>query len=110
MPGSPLARLGDLDATGALAITLPDGRAGFLVRVHGHLHGYENRCPHRDSRLEIEAHRFLAEGGELIQCAHHGALFLPENGECVAGPCQYQSLEPLSLTIDDHGGIHLASE
>ena len=110
MAASLLAHLNDLDATGACAVTLPDGRAGLVVRVHGRLHGYENRCPHRDSRLDIAPHRFLAEGGELIQCAHHGALFLPESGECVAGPCQYQSLEPLALEVDDGGGIHLAAQ
>jgi len=110
MRGTLLAHLADLDATGGLAITLPDGRAGFLVKVHGHLHGFENRCPHRDSRLDIAPDSFLATGGELIQCAHHGALFLPENGECVAGPCQYESLEPLALTVDDQGGIYLARE
>ena len=107
---APLAHVTDLDATGAAAVMLPNGRAGFVVRVHGQLHGYENRCPHRDSRLDIDANHFLADGGELIQCAHHGALFLPENGECVAGPCQYDSLVPLALAVDDNGGIHLASE
>lgn len=110
MRGTLLAHLADLDATGGLAIALPGGRSGFLVRVHGRLYGYENRCPHRDSRLDIDANRFLADGGELIQCAHHGALFLPENGECVAGPCQYESLEPLALRVDELGSIYLARE
>ncbi|WP_458527371.1 Rieske (2Fe-2S) protein [Onishia taeanensis] len=110
MSGSLLGNLTDLDATGALAVTLPDGRAGFLVRVHGRLHGYENRCPHRDTRLDVAPDTFLATGGELIQCAHHGALFLPESGECVAGPCQYESLAPLALAVDGEGGIHLARE
>ncbi|MFP6798982.1 MAG: Rieske (2Fe-2S) protein, partial [Pseudomonas sp.] len=39
----------------------------------------------------------------LIQCATHGALFLIESGECVAGPCAGQSLQELAIREDDQG-------
>ena len=45
--------------------------------------------------------RFLDESGSLLQCATHGALFLIESGECVAGPCAGQSLRPLDVIERD---------
>jgi len=39
----------------------------------------------------------------LIQCATHGALFLIESGECIAGPCAGQSLTALPGREDRQG-------
>jgi len=63
------------------------------VRRAGRVYAYENRCPHRGVPLEWQADRFLDETGTLLQCAHHGALFSIESGECVSGPCQGQELK-----------------
>lgn len=46
---------------------------------------------------------FLDASGSMIQCAHHGALFLIENGECVTGPCAGRSLQTLSCYEDAEG-------
>lgn len=105
-----IAHSSQLAATSALARRLPDGREAFLVRVHGEITAFENRCPHQGVPLEAEPHRFLEAGGELIQCAMHGALFLPENGECVFGPCQGQRLRPIPVSVDEQGAVHLAGE
>ncbi|MNT92136.1 hypothetical protein D3C72_2333610 [compost metagenome] len=47
--------------------------------------------------------QFLDSSGSLIQCATHGALFLIESGECVAGPCAGESLLPLALEENAEG-------
>ncbi|MDX1466520.1 MAG: Rieske 2Fe-2S domain-containing protein [Halomonas sp.] len=106
----PIAHLAELTATASLGVRLPDGRDALLVRVHGRVSAFENRCPHQGVPLEAEPDRFLEAGGELIQCAMHGALFLPEGGECVFGPCQGDHLREIPVSVDDHGGIHLAGE
>ncbi|MBA1261265.1 Rieske (2Fe-2S) protein [Stutzerimonas stutzeri] len=64
----------------------------FAVRKDGVAYVYENRCPHRQIPLEWLADQFLDSSGSLIQCATHGALFLIDSGECVAGPCAGQFL------------------
>ena len=51
--------------------------------------------------LEWLPDRFLDDSGSLLQCATHGALFLIESGECVAGPCAGQSLRPLDAIERD---------
>ncbi|MBE7373756.1 Rieske (2Fe-2S) protein [Pseudomonas lopnurensis] len=72
-----------------------DARKVIAIRRDGRLYLYENRCPHRGVPLEWLPDRFLDASGSLLQCATHGALFLIESGECVAGPCAGQALRPL---------------
>jgi nitrite reductase/ring-hydroxylating ferredoxin subunit len=73
------------------------------VRKDGQLYAYRNRCPHRGIALEWLPDQFLDSSASLIQCATHGALFLIESGECVAGPCAGQSLQPLTIREDANG-------
>jgi len=40
---------------------------------------------------------FEMDRGALIQCA----LFLPDSGACVHGPCLSQSLAPLPVRVQD---------
>ena len=58
---------------------------------------YRNRCPHLKIPLEWQEDNFFCKDTDLLRCATHGALFLPENGQCVSGPCAGQALEPLDL-------------
>ncbi|WP_271409207.1 Rieske (2Fe-2S) protein [Pseudomonas sp. Q1-7] len=80
-----------------------NGLKVLLVRRHGRVHAYENRCPHRGIPLEWVPDRFLDHSGSLIQCATHGALFLIESGECVTGPCVGEALQPLDCREDAEG-------
>ncbi|MBK5409632.1 Rieske (2Fe-2S) protein [Pseudomonas yamanorum] len=80
-----------------------DGRNLFAVRREGIAYFYINRCPHRGVPLEWQPHQFLDPSASLIQCATHGALFLIESGECVAGPCAGQSLTALPGREDEQG-------
>lgn len=77
------------------------GRQLFAVRQGRQVFVYHNRCPHRGIPLEWVPDQFLDHSGQLIQCASHGALFLPESGECVAGPCAGESLTPVASHIRD---------
>jgi nitrite reductase/ring-hydroxylating ferredoxin subunit len=79
------------------------GEKLFAVRKDGQLYAYRNRCPHRGIPLEWLPDQFLDASASLIQCATHGALFLIESGECVAGPCAGQSLQELAIREDDQG-------
>ncbi|KPW13210.1 Rieske region [Pseudomonas syringae pv. aceris] len=82
----------------------------FAVRRQGAVFVYKNRCPHRGIQLEWQPDQFLDGSASLIQCATHGALFLIENGECVAGPCEGQSLTVIKSREDAEGiwvSLHL---
>ncbi|WP_456293145.1 Rieske (2Fe-2S) protein [Pseudomonas sp. AK106] len=73
------------------------------VRRAGQVYVYANRCPHRGVALEWQADEFLDASASLIQCATHGALFLIESGECVAGPCEGKSLRAIACDEDAKG-------
>ena len=80
-----------------------DGHRLLAVRRDGIAYFYLNRCPHRGIPLEWQPDRFLDDSASLIQCATHGALFLIESGECIAGPCAGQSLKALRGREDAQG-------
>lgn len=82
---------------------LIDDLALFAVRRDGEVYAYHNRCPHQRISLDWQADRFLDASGSLIQCAHHGALFLIESGECVTGPCTGKSLRAIACHEDSTG-------
>jgi nitrite reductase/ring-hydroxylating ferredoxin subunit len=80
-----------------------EGCPVFAVRREGEVFVYLNRCPHRGVALEWQPDQFLDPSASLIQCATHGALFLIESGECVAGPCAGQSLRAIPCREDAQG-------
>jgi len=46
----------------------------------------------------VPDHFFDAEGRHLV-CSTHGAVFRPEDGYCLAGPCAGESLEPVPVEV-----------
>ena len=82
------------------------GNKYIVVHTPPDFYVYLNRCPHLHIPLEWEADNFLDSEGELIRCSTHGALFIIQTGECVAGPCVGQSLTSVPFSITD-GQIHL---
>ncbi len=79
---------------------LDNGQSIFAVKKDGKLYVYHNRCPHLGIELEWQEDQFLDSEGAMIQCCTHGALFIIEDGECVAGPCVGESLLQLPISID----------
>ncbi len=99
----PLCALDELPepASRGFSLALPEGNLELvLVRVGGRLRAYRNRCPHTGVNLEWRPDQFLDFSESFIQCATHGALFRPDDGLCVRGPCAGQRLEPLALVVD----------
>ncbi|WP_122709968.1 Rieske (2Fe-2S) protein [Pseudomonas viridiflava] len=92
----------DLPESQSRGFELEDYRL-LAIRRQGEVFIYRNRCPHRGIPLEWQPDQFLDSSASLIQCATHGALFLIENGECVAGPCEGQSLTGLDCHEDAQG-------
>jgi nitrite reductase/ring-hydroxylating ferredoxin subunit len=77
-----------------------------LVKRQGEVFAYRNRCPHTGVNLEWRADQFLDLSERYIQCDTHGALFRPEDGRCLRGPCVGQSLESIKLIVDQ-GQLYL---
>ncbi|MGE5154396.1 MAG: Rieske (2Fe-2S) protein [Bdellovibrio bacteriovorus] len=104
MTAFPICRLDELPDPGSRAfeVATPEGAVEcLLVRRGAQVYAYRNRCPHTGAPLDWLPGQFLDLSGELIQCALHGALFLPETGECVHGPCVGAYLIPVPVTLSE---------
>jgi nitrite reductase/ring-hydroxylating ferredoxin subunit len=74
---------------------------GFVVRLGYAVHGYVDRCPHAGLPLAKQLDDYTTADGALIACSWHGALFNPENGLCVGGPCAGSRLTPWPVEVRD---------
>jgi len=103
-----VCRLEDLAETGARGFLVGEGDwpfRGFVVRPDDTVFAYANVCPHARHPLDMFPDAFLVQDGSLIRCGSHGALFKPETGECVVGPCVGASLLRLDVRYDDDGVV-----
>ena len=71
----------------------------FAIAFKGAAYAYVNSCPHRGTELDWQPGEVFEETGLYLICATHGALFAPESGLCVAGPCQGARLQPLAIKV-----------
>jgi nitrite reductase/ring-hydroxylating ferredoxin subunit len=80
-----------------------DGRslAAFVVAYDGEVFGYVNSCPHRGTELDWQAGEVFDDAGLYLVCATHGALFEPDSGRCVGGPCQGALLPKVAIEVID---------
>ncbi len=71
--------------------------SGLLVATEdGGARAYRNVCPHVPIPLDRGGEPLLTDTG-FLACRNHGALFDVENGRCVAGPCEGESLAPIAI-------------
>jgi nitrite reductase/ring-hydroxylating ferredoxin subunit len=102
-PGTTLCPLADLPEPGArgFMFRLRDALfLGFVTRAGGVVAGWIDHCPHAGMPLAVVPNRYLTRDGKFILCASHGALFRPDTGLCVGGPCGGKSLTPWPVRID----------
>lgn len=100
----PVVRFSDLPDPGACEFLVGSGDwpfRGVVVRLDGQLYAYANVCPHKLHPLNAAEDGFFMPGERLLRCASHQALFDPESGRCVAGPCAGQRLAPLPCGRDE---------
>ena len=83
--------------------------AFFVIRWHGALRAYRNACPHVGTPLDWPEDRFFDASGDYLMCGTHGAVFRPEDGFCLEGPCQGRALTAAAITVEDGGIFFLES-
>ncbi len=74
--------------------------AVFVIRWKGALHGYRNSCPHVGTPLDWPENRFFDSDGDYLMCGTHGAVFRPEDGQCIDGPCQGHALTRVAIKVE----------
>jgi len=72
-------------------------KPAFVVGFEDQQYAYQNNCPHRGMQLDWAPGEFFDEAGRYLICSTHGALFEPQSGKCVSGPCIGQSLKAVAI-------------
>jgi len=62
---------------------------------------YLNECPHTGVNLNWQANQCFDISEQYLSCSVHGALFRPNDGKCIYGPCIGQSLKSLEFEVDE---------
>ena len=95
-----LCNLEAIPAGGARGFEINEHKI-FAVNKQGKIFVYRNSCPHLGINLEWVEHQFLDSSNTMIQCANHGALFVIESGNCVAGPCAGRKLQAIPYRVEN---------
>jgi nitrite reductase/ring-hydroxylating ferredoxin subunit len=69
----------------------------FFVRYGGAAYGYLNRCAHVPMELDWAEGQFFESSGLYLMCATHGAVYAPDTGRCVGGPCRGGRLRAVTV-------------
>lgn len=101
-----LCKLDDIPVGSARGFVIA-ARSILVARTsHQEVAAYLNRCPHLGVPLNWQADDFMDSEAVFIRCATHGALFEPQTGLCIQGPCRGESLWQLSCFIEENS-IHI---
>lgn len=106
MPRQQLAKLADISTGQTLKFDYKQNgvpREGFLVRLKNSWVAYENRCRHIAISLDFDNGEFFTEDGKYLFCQTHGAIYEPDTGLCVHGPCTGAKLFSIPLEVDESG-------
>ena len=109
MSNTEICKLDDLpdnDAKGMVAVVEEKQRNIFVARKGELVFAYINWCPHNQVLIDQIPNKFFNADKTFIQCSKHGAMFQVEDGLCVEGPCEGESLKALKTTIED-GVVYL---
>lgn len=74
-----------------------EAATGFVVRYGGKVYGYLNRCAHVPIELDWAEGEFFESSKTYLMCSTHGAIYVPETGQCAGGPCKGGRLRPIAL-------------
>ena len=79
----------------------------FVLQYDGQSFAYLNQCAHVAMEMDWQHGVFFDLDQRFIMCATHGALYEPESGLCVAGPCTGEQLKSVPL-MTHHGKLYAA--
>jgi nitrite reductase/ring-hydroxylating ferredoxin subunit len=99
-----LSTVAEIPLPGVKEVFVPSASGGFylmLTRSAAGVRAFHNECPHAGRPLNYAPNQFLLSPLGNVVCAVHGAEFVLDSGECVAGPCFRQSLRAFPVQVID---------
>jgi nitrite reductase/ring-hydroxylating ferredoxin subunit len=83
--------------------------AAFAVRFRGVVRAYVNECQHQATELDWNPGDFFDADRLYLICATHGAMYEPDSGVCIDGPCRGARLAPVAVCERD-GGVYCTED
>jgi nitrite reductase/ring-hydroxylating ferredoxin subunit len=84
------------DALGTVKV-----RGAVVARKGGRVFAYANICRHIPLSLDLGDGDVASADRQVFLCHHHGARYRIEDGKCLYGPCDGDSLFPLPFEERD---------
>jgi len=81
----------------------------FAVRFHGVVRAYVNECRHQATELDWSPGEFFDAERLYLICATHGALYQPDTGMCIDGPCRGARLAAIAV-CEREGGVYCSED
>jgi len=100
-----VANLHEIEEPGAIEFRVGDGDwpfKGIVLRWEGAVYAYANACAHLGHPLNFSADRFFSPDQKFLLCGSHGAMFEPDTGLCIGGPCLGATLRALDCRVKDN--------
>ena len=97
-----VANLDEIEEPGAMEFRVGDGNwpfRGIVVRWAGAVYAYANVCAHLGHPLNFVPDRFFTPDQKFLLCGSHGAMFEPDTGLCIGGPCLGAALRALDCRV-----------
>lgn len=76
---------------------------GIVINYKSDMYAYLNICPHAGIPLDTSEKGLFNADGSFLICRKHWALFEPNTGKCVSGPCPIAPL--MKFEVYTHEGM-----
>ena len=97
----PKKKLGELSAKSFEVKVRGQIIKGFVIKKNEQYFAYQNLCRHLPVTLDLNDSNFFTFDKGHLQCHMHGAMYEPETGFCVAGPCQGARLRAFDVEEEE---------
>ena len=97
-----VANMHEIEEPGAMEFRVGDGDwpfKGIVLRWEGAVYAYANACAHLGHPLNFAPDRFFTPDQKFLLCGSHGAMFEPDTGLCIGGPCLGATLRALDCRV-----------
>jgi nitrite reductase/ring-hydroxylating ferredoxin subunit len=97
--GSVVCAVDDVADGSSRVVTFAGGFELIVVRTGDAVFGYVNECKHLQVGLNLLDDHACETNAGTILCQYHYATYRFEDGYCIAGPCQGDSLTAVPLAV-----------
>ena len=96
-----LCKIGEIGETGKEVSLFSNSTRYFIMLFPyaGAFRAFLNVCPHQGKSLNLAPNQFTFSPEGLLVCAHHGACFELDSGQCMDGPCLGARLRQFNISL-----------